>query len=609
MKNFFTSMLGALVALIVFTLGGALLMVGVIGAIAAMSGEKTVSVERDSFLVLDLSAAITDAPPVIDFRAFGANRPATLQLRTVTRTLRAAAADRRIAGVFIKGDVAPSGYGPGYATLKEVRTALEHFKASGKPVKAYLTYATTKDYYLASVADEVVLDPYGMILMPGLASQPMFFTGAFEKYGIGVQVTRVGKYKSFVEPFTRKEMSPENREQMQKLLGDLWGGLLTDISATRKITTAALQNTVDAEGLIRPEAAKAAKLVDRIAYRDEVITEMKGLTGRAGSKETFKQITISDYAKIAREVAEEPKKEEGKPQKADSRAGRIAVVYAEGDLVDGEGDEPGEIGGTRFSRELRKLRNDRDVKAIVLRVNSPGGTASASEAILREVRLAKKDKPVIVSMGTYAASGGYWISAYGDRIFAEPTTITGSIGVFGIQFDAKKLFNDFGVTFDSVKTGKFADAVTITRPKTPEEMAVFQRLVDWAYDQFISKVVEGRKLKREHVEEIAQGRVWSGVEAQKIGLVDELGGLDAAIKFAATKAGLGKNYRLVEYPRKKEFAEAIQEMIEKMAPTNARLPGIAAQVAERVESELKVLRQFNDPQGLYARLPANLSIQ
>lgn len=605
MKNFFTSMLGALVALIIFTVGGALLFVGFVGAIAAMS-EKTVSVERGSYLVLDLSSAVTDAPPVIDFRAFSADRTPTLQLRTVTRTLHAAAKDDRIAGVFIKGDV-PAG-GPGYATLKEVRGALMQFKASGKPVKAYLTYATTKNYYLASVADEVAIDPYGFILMPGLASQPMFMAGFFEKYGIGVQVTRVGKYKSFVEPFTRKDMSPENREQMQKLLDDLWGGVTADIAAARKIKRAVLQATVDAEGIIRPEAAKQAKLVDRVAYRDEIIDQLKRATGRSHDQESFKQISIADYSKIIKDAPDEPKAKDAAPA-VKVTGGKVAVVYAEGDIVDGEGEEPGQIGGTRFARELRRLRLDNNVKAIVLRVNSPGGSAGGSEAIQREVRLTKKVKPVIISMGTYAASGGYWISTYGDRIFAEPTTVTGSIGIFGIQFDVQKLANDFGFTFDVVKTGKFADSITIARPKTPEEMAVLQRMVDWVYDQFITKVAEGRGLKREFVEEIAQGRVWSGAEAKRLGLVDEIGGLDTAIRYAATKAGLGSSYRLVEYPRKKEFAEALQELVEKMAPNNAKVPGVAGQVAARIEATMKTLRMYNDPQGIYARLPEDLMIQ
>lgn len=621
MKNFFTSMLGALVALVIFTTGTLLLLVGFIGALAALGGEKKVQVERGSYLVLDLAAEITDAPPVIDLRLFGQTQAPTLQLRTVTRTLRAAAKDDRIAGVFIKGDVPATGFGPGYATLREVREALEDFRKSGKPVKAYVTYATTKNYYLASAADEVTIDPYGMLFMPGLSSQPMFLAGAFEKYGIGVQVTRVGKYKSFVEPFTRKDMSPESREQMQKLLDDLWSGLLDDIAATRGTTAKEIQTTVDSEGVIRPDAALEANLVDRIAYRDEVIDEMKKLTGRHGSRDTFRQIALVDYAKVAKDrvivtarkpaaksATDDEEADEAKPLRT-GQAGRIAVVYAEGDIVDGEGEQPGEIGGTRFARELRRLRQDDRVKAIVLRVNSPGGTASGSEAIQREVRLAREVKPVIVSMGSYAASGGYWISAYADRIFAEPTTVTGSIGIFGIQFDVQRLANNLGVTFDAVKTARFGDMLTVARPKTEEEMAVFQRLVDWIYDEFITKVSEGRGLERAFVEEIAQGRVWSGAEAQKLGLVDELGGLDEAIAFAAEEAGLGSNYRLVEFPRKKEFAEALQEMIEKMAPQTARARGLPGQVAARVEEELKLLRAFNDPRGIYARLPINLTIQ
>ena len=249
------------------------------------------------------------------------------------------------------------------------------------------------------------------------------------------------------------------------------------------------------------------------------------------------------------------------------------------------------------------------MKAIVLRVNSPGGSASASEVIQREIRLIKKVKPIVVSMGTYAASGGYWISAYGDRIFAEPTTITGSIGVFGIQFDVKKLANDHGITFDSVKTGKYADALTISRPKTPEEIAVLQRMVDWIYGEFVGKVAEGRKLERSEVEAIAQGRVWSGAEAMKHGLVDELGGLNAAVAYAAEKAGLGGNYRLIEYPRQKELLEAVQDFLEGTAPRLARSTRLGAKIAERIEGEMKMLRAFNDPNGIYARMPLSLNIR
>jgi len=604
MKNFFTSMLGALTALVIFTGGAFLLCVLFIGAIAAMSGDKPVAMESGAYLVFDLNTNITDAPPRVDFSMFtDGDRRETLQLRTVTRALRAAATDNRIAGVFLTGSLNPMGYGSGYAALKEVRAALAEVRAAGKPVKAYLTFADKKDYYLASVANEVVLDPYGMILLPGLASQPMFYAGAFEKFGIGIQVTRVGKYKSYVEPFTRKDMSPENREQVQKLLDDVWGSLVADIASSRGLTPAAVQATVDAEGLIRADAAKAGKLVDRIAYRDEVIDDLKAKTGRKGAKETFKQVSLANYAKIAPDQADNSRK-----GVLPTRGQNIAIVYAEGAIVDGEGD-PGEIGGTKFARELRQLRQNDSIKAIVLRVNSPGGSATASEAIQREIRLARKVKPVIVSMGSYAASGGYWIATYGDRIFAEPTTITGSIGVFGIQFDIEKLANHFGFTFDSVKTGKFADSLTIARPKTDEEMAIFQHMVDWIYGEFVGKVADSRHLKLEFVKEIAQGRVWSGIEAKKLGLVDEIGGLDAALKYAAGKAGVGTSYRIVEYPRKKEFSEAIAEMINRFAP-NTRVPatGLVGEITRRLDTELSVLKTFNDPQGVYARLPMELSI-
>ncbi len=609
MKNFFTSMLGALAALVVFSVFGVLLFIGFLVAMASIGGnvEKSVpNVERGAYLVVDLSMNITDAPPAMDLGPFGGNEH-TVQLRTITRALRAAAKDDRIAGAFITGELSPAAFGSGYAALKEVRGALADFKAAGKPISGYLVHATTRTYYLASVANDLALDPYGMIIMPGLASEPMFYAGAFEKYGIGVQVTRVGKYKSAVEPFTRRDMSPENREEVQKILNDIWGGLLGDIAPGRDLTPEKIQATVDAEGLIRAEVAKAANLIDRVAYRDEVYETLKAKTGRAGTKEAFKQISLVDYAKQARDVAEAPKKP-GTPAPSGSGRGRVAIVYAEGEIVDGDG-ETGEVGGSKFSRELRKLRQDENVKAVVLRINSPGGSATASEVIGREIRLIKKVKPIVVSMGSYAASGGYWIAAYGDKIFAEPTTITGSIGVFGLQFDIKKLANDFGLTFDSVKTGKFADAITISRPKTPEELAILQRMVDWIYGEFIGKVAEGRNLTRERVEEIAQGRVWSGMEAQKIGLVDELGGLDDAIAFAAEKAGLGSGYRLSEFPRQKELIEVIQDLLEHVTPRSVKASGIGGQIADRIEAELKTLRALNDPQGIYARLPYSLQVR
>ncbi len=599
MKNFITSMLGALVALIVFATGAVLLFIGFIGAIVAMGHQKkTPEVVAGSYLVLDLSTNITDAPPPFDLGDFSEGREESLQLRTVTRALRYAAHDAKIRGVLLLGNLSPGGYGSGYAALREVRAALLDFRESGKPVVAYIDYANVRDYYLSSVASDVVLDPYGMILLPGLASEPYFLAGAFEKYGIGVQVTRVGKYKSYVESFTRTGMSPENREELQKLLDDVWGTLVSDIGRSRGVTVGAIQATVDTEGVIRPAAAVKARLVDRVAYRDEIIDRLKKETGVTSPTDSFKQVQLGAYAKLSL------------PRSGSTfGSGEVAVVYAEGEIVDGEGD-PSEIGGVRFARELRKLREDASVKAIVLRVNSPGGSASAAETIQREIRLARRVKPVIVSMGSYAASGGYWIAAYGDRIFAEPDTITGSIGVFGIQFNLQKLLNDHGVTFDGVKTGKFADAITITRPKTEEELAVFQRMVDWIYSQFVAKVAEGRKLSLSRVEEIAQGRVWSGTDAKRIGLVDEIGGLDAAIRYAGKQAGLGEHFRVTEYPRPRNLSEALAEVLGRFAPNSLRIgpTGLVGEVARRLEAELSLLKALDDPNGIYARMPVDLVI-
>jgi protease-4 len=598
MKNFFTSMLGALVALWIFLAGVVLLLALVFAAMTTLGKKTTTVVEPGSYLVFDLSTNIVDAPVPENPFGFARDREATLQLRSVTRALRAAATDSRIAGVFLTGSLEPQGFGTGFAALKEVRDALGACRSAGKPVVAYLNFARTRDLYLASAANDVAFDPYGAMFLPGLASQPMFLTGALEKFGIGVQVTRVGKYKSFVEPFTRRDMSPENRVETQKLLDDLWSQIVGDIAASRGLEPAAVQKSVDEHGLFTAEQAKAAGLVDRIAYRDEILAELKSKTGRTGAKEAFKQVALSDYA------ATLPESEPA----AKSTDKAIAVAYAEGDIVEGEGVD-GQIGGAKFSRMLRELRLDDSVQAIVLRVNSPGGSATASEEIQRELRLARAVKPVIISMGTVAASGGYWISAYGDKIYAEPTTITGSIGVFGLFFNVQKLATDLGLTFDTAKTGKFADAFTISRPKTDEELALFQQLVDWIYGQFIGKVAEGRHLDRTAVEEIAQGRVWSGTEARKLGLVDEIGGLDAAIKFAAQKAQLGDNYRVVEYPPKKELAEVVMDWIQGQKHEQTRGADALSQLMVQIKEQAKTLCEFNDPRGLYARLPMEMMVK
>jgi protease-4 len=385
---------------------------------------------------------------------------------------------------------------------------------------------------------------------------------------------------------------------LQKLLNDLWTDLLGDIADGRRLSRETLQQVVDTEGVIPASSALAHKLVDRTAYRDEIIDELKAKTGRKkGTTESFKQVSLSAYAGAAAEAGDA----------FGSGRNQIAVVYAEGEIVDGEG-QLGEVGGHRFAREIRRLRQDDAIKAIVLRVNSPGGSGTASEEIQREIRLAMQAKPVVVSMGSVAASGGYYIATYSDRIFAEPTTITGSIGVFGLFVNFKQLANNLGFTFDSVKTGQVADIFSISRPKTEAELAIFQKLVDWFYDEFTNRVAESRKLDKAKVLEIAQGRVWSGVEAKQLGLVDEIGGLGRAITYAAEKAKLGTNYRLTEYPRKKQLAELINEMFRGMAPDQTGDDNALLKLFGEFKAQARVLMQYNDPRGVYARLPENIVI-
>lgn len=614
MKNFFTSFFATIAALLVFIIGGFLCFFLFIGFVVALGEKKPVLVQNGSYLVFDLAANIQDAPSQVEgleefMEIFGGRVPQVLQLREVTRALQAAAKDDAIKGLYLTGSMRPQGYGSGFAALKEVREAIELFKASGKPVKAYLDYAGTREFYVTSVADELVLDPYGAVAMPGLASQPMFYTGAFEKFGIGVQITRVGKYKSAVEPFTLRQMSPENRAQIQKLLDDVWATLTVSIEAARKLPAGAIQKAVDEKGLIRADDAMKFRLVDRIAYLDEMLDELKAATGRQGSRQPFKQIGLKDYARLVSGGGLAAKRQgEGKSELGAASKGKIAIVYAEGEIVDGSGNEDGYVYGEKTSRLLRQIRQDDSVSAVVLRVNSPGGSVTASEAILREVRLIQKGKPVIVSMGTVAASGGYWISTASDRVFAEPTTITGSIGVYGMFLNFQGLANDrLGLTFDTVKTGRFADAATIIRPKTEAELAIFQDSVDWVYEQFISKVTNARKIDRKVVEEIAQGRVWSGSEALKLKLVDELGGLADAVKCAAAKAELGDNFRVAEYPRKKQFAEQFREAMEGRRRDQS-FGGPVGVFFREMTAELKALGKFNDPRGLYARLPFELRL-
>ena len=602
MKAFFASFIGTLLALFAFAVVSVILVFGGFAILASMGEETQMTrFEDGSYLVLNLEGTnLADAPPLVEAGGFASilagDAPQILSLRKAVRGLRHAATDDRIRGVFITGMFMPDGYGTGFAALSELRSALAEVRAAGKPVKGYFDELGTSELYLASVSDDIMLNPFGLILMPGLSSEPMFYGGAFEKWGVGVQVTRSGKYKGAIEPFVRRDLSPENREQLTALLGDLWTVIRRDIASARGLSPEDLQALVDEEGLISPESAQKAGLVTTLGYRDQIIERLRNDTG-AGAGEPFKQVAFADYLKQIHEA------------KGDTK---VAVVYAEGEIIDGDGAE-GEIGGASYARELRALREDDSIGAVVLRVNSPGGSAGASEEILRELRLLREAKPVVVSMGSYAASGGYWISAFGEKIFAAPTTVTGSIGVFGVQFDIQKLGETIGLTWDRVQTGEKAGLLTAARPKTPSELAVFQRLVDRTYDEFLGRVAEGRGLEKSEVDRIAQGRVWSGDQAVQLKLADEIGGLSEAIAHAATLAKIEGDPAIYEYPGTRPLAEALAELFDDRVSPQTRLgasvPGPLGVAVRAAEAQVEQLGRYNDPRGVYARLPLDLRVR
>lgn len=608
MKTFFASLLGTLAGMMILFLGGGLLLFLLLMGVAALSQPKSAAVTPGSYLVLDLRMNITDAPAQFDdttlTAAFsGTDLPGQFQHRLVTRALHEAAKDNRIAGVAIRGSFTPSGLGTSFASLAEVRRGLEVIKEAGKPIKAYLEYPDARDLYVASVADDIALDPNGVLLMPGLASQPTFYAGLFDRFGIGVQTAKAGKFKSAIEPYTREDLSPENREQLEHILNDLWSDIRDTIAAARDIDPQELQRLVDVGEAFLADDVLAAGMVDRLIYFDEFIDELKEATGYGNSPKPFKQVSFRNYISQINQVRAGA---EAEPEQTGGESGRVGVVVAEGVIVDGEGRFD-QIGGARFARAIRSMRQDSDIKALVLRVNSPGGSATASDQIRRELSLAAEKMPVIVSMGGYAASGGYWISAESDKIFAEPTTVTGSIGVYGMLINIQELGNEYGVTWDTVKTGTFADAATLARPKTEAEMALFERAITDVYDDFIHLVSTGREIDPQAVNEIAQGRVWSGFAAREIGLVDELGGLADAIAAAAEQAGLESGFRLTEFPRKRALADALAEAINRM-PARVFTPSLAKELLSSLSRVSDELGQFNDPRGIYARMPLELQL-
>jgi protease-4 len=541
MKQFFkfvlASMVGFLLTSIIITVVIFLLIAGLIAA----SSDKTVEVEPNSVLQIALNYPVTERTPNNPFSALnflGIDGDKSIGLNDILANIKKAKTDDHIKGIFLDQSLVT----PGQATSEEIRNALIDFKKSGKFIVAYSEIYTQGFYYLASVADKVYINPKGIFLFHGFSSNITFLKGALDKLGIEAQIIKVGTYKSAVEPYFLTKMSDANRLQVNSYLGSLYDKFLTGISISRHINKDTLFNDANELKIRFAEDALKYKLVDGLKYRDEILNDLKQRVGTE-QKGDLKSVDLVDYTRS------EPKKDDD--QKKSSK-NRIAIIYASGEISGGEGDD-NSIGSERISRALRKARLDDKIKAVVFRVNSPGGSSLASDVIWREVMLTKKVKPIIVSMGDLAASGGYYISCAADSIIAEPNTITGSIGIFAILPNMQKFFNDkLGVTFDGVKTGKYADLGNISRPLTPEEKAILQNEVDHGYDDFTKAVAAGRHKTQAYINKIGQGRVWTGTQAIKLGLVDRLGNINDAIKSAAKMAKIN-NYKLVSYPEQKSL--------------------------------------------------------
>jgi protease IV len=531
-KFVFASMIGVLLSVFVMFVLGILLIIGIV---STASNESKITIDDNTVLHLSLNYPIserTSKNPFQNLNFGGFETENNLGLKDILAHIKEAKTDSRIKGIYV--DV--SAIQGGFASIEEIRNALIDFKKSGKFILAYSEVYTKGAYYLASVADKIYVNPEGMVDFKGFSTEIMFFKGALEKLDIEAQVIKVGTYKSAVEPYILDKMSKPNREQITSFLGSLYTHFLSNIAISRKIPVDSLSAIANTAAVQTATDAVKFRLVDGVKYKDEVLTELKSLCGIAQKKE-LRSVSISDYTPQSKELSK-------------ASADRIAVVYAVGEIVSGEGDDE-TMGSENISRAIRTARLDDKVKALVLRINSPGGSSLASDVIWREVELTKKVKPVIVSMGDVAASGGYYIACAADSIFAQPNTITGSIGVFAIIPNMKKFFNNkLGITFDEVKTSKFSE-ISITRPLSDDERLLLQAEVNNIYKTFTQKVANGRHKTPEFIDNIGQGRVWTGAEAIKIGLVDRLGNINDAVKSAAKKAGL-KEYKLVDYPDQKD---------------------------------------------------------
>jgi protease-4 len=580
-KFMFASMLGTflLIVLVFF------ISFGIVAAIIATASSEDVVISKNTVLLLKLNKTIVDRSSKTKFVMGFAGPDKSTGLNEILENLRKAKDDQNISGIYLDLSEIPANY----STVNEIRNGLADFKSSGKFIWAYSEVYSQKSYYLASVADKVFLNPQGMIEFKGLTYEGAFLKGMLEKLDVKMQIIRHGKFKAATEPLFLDKMSAENRQQIMGIIGDVWDNMLTSITESRKISKQDLNRIADSLLLQTAEDALRYKFADQLIYKDELIAEFKKKL-KIDSKKNIEYVTLDSYISVP---------DTKKPASGDNK---IAVIYASGSIAGGEGDDQS-IGSERISKAIRKAREDEKVKAIVFRINSGGGSALASDVIWREIELARKSKPVVSSFGDVAASGGYYIACASSKILADPTTITGSIGVFGVIPNMEGLFSKkLGITFDWAMTNKNGDYIPVMKPLSPYQTLLIQRDVDHIYDVFTGKVAAGRKIPQAKVDSIGQGRIWSGKAAKSLGLIDEFGGLTKAIETAASLAKI-KEYKVISLPLQKEWFEELIDQFTGGDPS-AKLQEILGPDYKYYE----YIKEIRGMKGVQARMLMDINI-
>ena len=592
MKDFLKFTLATVTGIILSSI--VLFIISMVTLFGIMSASDTETiVKKNSVMMLDLNGTLVERtqedPLGILSQLFG-DESNTYGLDDILSSIQKAKENENIKGIYLQA----SSLDTSYASLQEIRNALLDFKESGKFVIAYADSYTQGLYYLSSAADKVLLNPKGMIEWRGIASAPLFYKDLLQKIGVEMQVFKVGTYKSAVEPFIATEMSPANREQVTAFITSIWGQVTEGVSASRNIPVDSLNVYADRMLMFYPsEESVRCGFADTLIYRNDVRNYLKKLVD-IDEDDNLPIVGLSDMMNVKKNV---PK---------DKSGNIVAVYYASGEITDYPSSATSEDGivGSKVIRDLRKLKDDNDVKAVVLRVNSPGGSAFASEQIWHAVKELKTKKPVIVSMGDYAASGGYYISCVADTIVAELTTLTGSIGIFGIIPNVKGLTDKIGLSYDVVKTNKYADFGNIMRPFNEDERSLLQMMITEGYDTFVSRCAEGRHMTKEAIEKIAEGRVWTGETAKKLGLVDELGGIDKALDIAVAKAGI-EGYTVVSYPAKQDFFSSLLDT----KPTNYVESQLLKSKLGEFYQQFGLLKNLQEQSMIQARIPFELNIK